>query len=41
MSIYYRIKGEDSIYEAKTVQAISRLYVRYGTSNIKIMSYGG
>jgi hypothetical protein len=41
MSIFYTIRGFSAIYEANTVEAMARVYVRYGTNNITIKAMGG
>ena len=41
MSIYYRIKGNDQYYLATSDVDMLTVYLRFGTSNIKIMAYGG
>jgi hypothetical protein len=38
MSIFYRIKGQDQVYRASSDIDMLHVYLRFGTSNIKIMS---
>lgn len=41
MSIYYTIRGNDQVYRANSDVDMLTVYLRYGTSNVKIKAIGG